>query len=252
MRISVVIPAYNEEKYIAACLESLAKQIVKPDEIIVVNNRSSDNTVNIAKQYQVRIVNEKHQGIIQARNRGFNEAKYDIIARTDADTVVPRNWIKKIKKSFSNEKVIAVSGSADFYDLPEVIQNSKLPTKTVFKSYVQIIKKILRHDSLYGPNMAIRKSAWEKVKNSVCMNNKDVHEDVDLAIHLAPYGEIKYDAGIVVQSSFRRFKRLTPYFEYPYRMLKGIQKHKQIVTKQKGKQLVKRIVSKALLIDFLF
>src|ERR1035437_9820650 len=91
MKVSVVIPAYNEEKYIGACLDSLMDQKEKPDEIIVVNNNSTDNTAKIVKKYPVRLINEEQQGMIPARNRGFNEAKFEIIARTDADTILPRS-----------------------------------------------------------------------------------------------------------------------------------------------------------------
>ncbi|HEX8932548.1 MAG TPA: glycosyltransferase family A protein, partial [Patescibacteria group bacterium] len=100
MKISVIIPAYNEEKYIGACIESLLKQNRLPDEIIVVNNNSTDQTAAIASQYPVKVINEKEQGITPARNRGLNEAQYDIIARTDADTILPPDWIEKIKKHF--------------------------------------------------------------------------------------------------------------------------------------------------------
>src|SRR6266567_2953645 len=95
LRISVVIPVYNEEKYLGKCLDSLMRQNVKADEIIVVDNNSTDNSVAIAKKYPIRVVFEKTQGMIPARNHGFNEARYEIIARTDADTILPVNWIKR-------------------------------------------------------------------------------------------------------------------------------------------------------------
>lgn len=110
MKVSVVIPAFNEAEFLDACLNSLTKQTEPPDEIIVVNNNSTDNTVKIAKKYDVRIVNEKKQGMISARNSGFNKAKFDIIARTDADTILPPSWIKKIKNGFKDKDLVALSG----------------------------------------------------------------------------------------------------------------------------------------------
>ena len=107
LRVSVVIPVYNEEAYIGACLESLMKQNVKPDEIIVIDNNSTDNSVAIAQKYPVRIIHEKIQGMTPARNRGFNEARYAIIARTDADTILPVTWIKRIKKNFCRKTSLA-------------------------------------------------------------------------------------------------------------------------------------------------
>jgi len=245
MKVSVVVPAYNEEAYIGNCLESLTNQKVKPDEIIVVNNNSTDATVKIAKRFPVRIVNEKEQGMIQARNRGFNEAQYAIIARTDADTVVPTDWIQQIKRNFKEKDLLALSGPAHFYDLPHVVNHSKITMETLF-SYIRIFKQIMRHDCLFGPNMALRKTAWEEVKSDVCLDDKEVHEDLDLAIHLSNLGKVRFDYNLVVESSFRRWKKLESYFEYTNRAVRSIRKHKKFVVEQKGKEFVKRIVAKAL------
>ncbi|PIZ98690.1 MAG: glycosyltransferase family 2 protein, partial [Candidatus Levybacteria bacterium CG_4_10_14_0_2_um_filter_35_8] len=81
MTVSVVVLAHNEEKYIKKCLDGLINQEEKPDEIIIVDNNCTDKTIDICKEYSVRIVQEKTQGIIAARNTGFNAAKYDIISR---------------------------------------------------------------------------------------------------------------------------------------------------------------------------
>lgn len=100
MKVSVVIPAYNEEKFIKKALKSVTNQLVDADEIIVVNNNSSDKTVEITRSFSVRIIDEKKQGMISARNTGFDNAKYDIIARIDADVQVPPDWIQRIKRNF--------------------------------------------------------------------------------------------------------------------------------------------------------
>lgn len=253
LKVSVVIPVYNEERYLKACLESLMRQSEPADEIIVVNNNSTDNSVKIAKQFPVRILKEKAQGMTPARNKGFNESQYDIIARTDADTILPKNWIKKIKKSFADDKLIALSGPADFYDLPDFIHNSHWQTQSTWvkaiKTYNKVVKQLLKHDCLYGPNCAIRKSAWEEVKNTICLDDKEVHEDLDLAIHLAPLGKIKFNNTFLVSTSVRRWKRPEAYVEYLYRGLKSIQKHQHLNPTQRSKQFVKKIVSKALLLN---
>lgn len=253
LKISVVIPVYNEEKYIGACLDSLMKQTVPADEIIVVNNNSTDNTAKIIKKYPVRMLNEKRQGMTFARNKGFNEAQYEIIARTDADTILPPNWIKRIKKSFADESIVAISGPAEFYDLPEFIHNAHWKTKSTWvkliNTYNTIVKQILKHDCLYGPNCALRKSAWNEIKNSICLDDKQVHEDLDLAIHVAPLGKVKFYRSMLVSTSVRRWKKPEAYLEYLYRGLKSIQKHKPIGTRQRSKMLVKKIVSKAFLLN---
>lgn len=236
--ISVVVPAYNEEDYIEKCLQSLMNQEEMPDEIIVVNNNSTDRTEEIVKKYPVILVTEKKKGTIAARNKGFDLAKGTIIARTDADTIVPPDWIKKIKQHFKDTKLIALSGPANFYPIPEVVQLYNWQTVAMDKSF----KQIVGHDCMYGFNLALRKSAWEKIRDSVCKDDKQVHEDIDLSIHLAPLGKIVFDTNLIVKSSSRRLMKLDSYFEYPYRGLKSIAKHSKLVLDGR-KQSVQRFVS---------
>lgn len=224
MKLSVVIPAYNEEKNIAKCLEYIVNQEEKADEIIVVDNNSTDKTGAIAKKYKARVIKELTQGMIPARNCGFNNAKHDIIARTDADTYVPRNWIKTIKENFrKNKNLVGLAGPASFYDFPihHKLQHKQWQNKVIFA----FIKSRIKHDTLYGPNMAILKNAWEKIKNDICMDDGMVHEDTDLAIHLSKYGDIKVDSQLIVDTSFRRFRKPYTYFEYSHRLFKTFHKH---------------------------
>ncbi|HEX8932278.1 MAG TPA: glycosyltransferase family 2 protein, partial [Patescibacteria group bacterium] len=175
---------------------------------------------------------------------------YDIIARTDADTILPPDWIEKIKKHFQDPNLVALSGPTTFYDLPSKL--SKRAAKNVHKTYLLLMKQILKHDCLFGPNMAIRKKAWEKIKDLVCLDDKKVHEDIDLSIHVAPLGKILFDRTLEVSSSFRRFKNLEKidsYVEYPYRVVVSVQKHKPFSIKQNSKNLMKKFASKILIKD---
>src|SRR5438045_2121373 len=113
--ISVVIPAYNEEKLIGTCLDSLAAQVTsKKFEIIVVNNNSTDKTTEIIKHHSrnlnVRVVDERRKGRGIARATGFRNAKGLIIFSTDSDAIVPHDWIEETLRYFENPRVIAVTG----------------------------------------------------------------------------------------------------------------------------------------------
>lgn len=239
LKVSVVIPAYNEEQYIEACLKSILAQSVLPDEIIVVDNNSTDKTAEIVRKYPVRLVKEKKKGITPARNKGFNSAKYPIIARTDADTVVPKNWIKRIKEHFHDKNVIAFSGPNYFYDVPvDLLGVSDWPSVVFFMSF----RKMCGHDCLYGPNLAIRNSVWKKVRAETCKYDSEVHEDVDLALHIAKYGKIVFDRTLLVNTSPRRFKKLKPYFEYPYRYIKTFKKHHESIIAADSSGIVKKVV----------
>ena len=211
MKVSVVIPALNEANYIGACLKSLLAQTVKPYEVIVVDNNSRDKTAQIAKELGARIIHESQQGIVYARNAGFNAARSEIIARCDADTVLPVNWIEEIVKVFEKHNIVAVSGPVYYYDAPFFM---RLP---IYSRLFFVFMRLLQgHHTLLGFNMAVKREAWNVVKEKVC-NDPVIHEDIDLSIHLAKIGKVFYDTNLIVQSSARRIIK-SPYsffIKYP-------------------------------------
>ncbi|MBI3255845.1 MAG: glycosyltransferase [Candidatus Andersenbacteria bacterium] len=99
--ISIVIPAYNEAQAISKTLASLVAQDFSGEfEVIVVDNNSSDGTAQVAKAFQdklnLKVIHEPHQGRGAARAAGFAAAQSRIICSTDADTIVPSNWLTEI------------------------------------------------------------------------------------------------------------------------------------------------------------
>lgn len=224
MNISVVIPVFNEEAYIQSCLESLAAQTQRPFEIIVVDNNCTDNTIPIAKKYGAKILKEDRQGMIFARNAGFNKASGDIIARCDADTIVAKDWISRIRKNFNDKQIIALAGPFNYYDAPFAGKNSFL-----INLYIKVMAFILNQNILVGPNMALRKETWNKVKKEICLDDNRVHEDIDLSIHLGKIGKIKFDPEFKVAVSARRIKKnpVSFFLEYPVRLLNTIKNHRK-------------------------
>jgi glycosyltransferase involved in cell wall biosynthesis len=161
LSLSIVIPVYNEERYIDACLRAIAAQSEMPDEVVVVDNNSTDKTIKIAKKYNfVKLTYEKRQGIAFARNSGFDAATSDIVGRIDADTIIASDWVWQTKEYFeSNPSICAVTGSCYFYDFP------------------------FKRGFHWGSNMAIRKVNWRKVKPT-CNTVNGIHEDIDLTLCL--------------------------------------------------------------------
>lgn len=225
MKISVVIAAYNEEKSIGNCLDNILNQTKKPYEIIVVDNNSTDKTAEVLKKYKnVKVVFEKKQGIIPARNSGFEKAKGDIIARCDADTLVPQDWLEKIEKAFSeNDSVVASSMPVLIHDIPPIGDKPKF----LFYTYMFIPRIFIGHYPLLGPTMAVKKSAWDKIKKELCTDPRTVHEDLDISFHIRKLGRVYHDNENLVLTSGRRMKYNPWSFfgEYTVRFFKMLRNH---------------------------
>ena len=113
--ISIVVPVYNSESTINACIISLINQNYPKEkyEIIVVDNGSTDNTSKILQKFRkrIRLLKEPKKGSYCARNKGLNNARGDIIAFTDSDCVVDRNWLLHISKAFEDKRLKLVGGN---------------------------------------------------------------------------------------------------------------------------------------------
>lgn len=109
--ISVVIPCYNEEAYLGATLKSLKNLNTNFNvEIIVVDNNSSDKTLEIAESYGVKTIKQPIKGVCLTRQAGVEAARAPIIVSTDADTTFKPNWLTKIYNEFKNNPDLVLLG----------------------------------------------------------------------------------------------------------------------------------------------
>ncbi len=210
LSISLIIPAYNEERYLSACLEAVAAQSVKPYEVIVVDNNSSDSTSLVASKYSfAKVINESSQGVVHARSTGFDAATGDIIARIDADTLLPKDWIANLQSIFQEDSELdALSGAVSYYDLPY----RKLASRIDLFFRQSIANRMGEEVFLYGANMAIRRKSWLKTKPFLC-NGGGLHEDFDLAIHAQETGaKVVFDRRLKASVSLRRLDVSWPHF----------------------------------------
>lgn len=196
-KVSVVIPAYNEEKHLGACLLSLKRQTIPPDEVIVVDNNSTDQTAHIARSYGARLIHESVQGISAARNTGFDAATGDIIARTDADTIVHYDWIERIHLHFGTGTQ-ACTGAC-YYDIPLIADRHP-----IYETYQRIERMIYGYWVFVGPCMILHKSVWDQAKGSCDMDDTRVHEDLALSHSVSEICEIRYHRDLIVHPSSRR------------------------------------------------
>jgi glycosyltransferase involved in cell wall biosynthesis len=184
-------------------LEAIANQTISPFEVIVVDNNSTDKTVEVAQSFSfARVVKEKEQGIVFARNTGFDAAEGDIIGRIDADIAIPPRWIEHVQRFYAdkNHRDMAWCGAGSFYN----VRLARLVAWAYELVAFKLNRLLLGHYTLWGSNMALTDRQWKKVRAEVC-SRTDVHEDLDLAIHLDQVGfGITYDPGLKVQAELRR------------------------------------------------
>jgi glycosyltransferase involved in cell wall biosynthesis len=199
--VSIVIPVYNEAASLAACLNAISRQTVRPHEVIVVDNNSSDDTVAIARGYQfVTVLTQNRQGVVYARDTGFNAATGDILGRIDADTVMAEDWVETVQKIFKHETIGAVSGRALYHDMA---------LASVLNAIDLRIRAYLAHTlgdevAMQGANMAVRRSAWLKVRGHVCRTG-GLHEDLDLSVHINQKGHrVIFDETLVASLGYRQ------------------------------------------------
>ncbi len=179
--LSVIIPAFNEERLIGACLDAIAAQTDMPDEVIVVDNNSTDLTVEIAQSYPfVTVLHERKQGIVYARNAGYDATKCDIIGRIDADVTIPRGWVHRVRKFYANpiHDEFGLTGNGRPNNLRFSRINGWLQGQIAFR----VNRLLMGHYIFFGSNMAFPRKIWQKIRTDICLRT-DIHEDLDLAIH---------------------------------------------------------------------
>lgn len=188
--VSIVIPAYNEEDAIEKCLDSILDQTIKPLEVIVVDNLSTDATASLVRAFQrehkdtlrVRLLKQfDKQGIVPTRDYGMLRAKGDVIGRIDADSTLEDGWVEAVEEAFADPEVAAASGPVVYHDMPA--RNVGFRADNHIRTTLDKLAK--SHRFLFGSNMAVRKTVWHDILPHLCADEEDkMHEDIDIALHL--------------------------------------------------------------------
>ena len=212
LRLSIVIPAYNEEDHIGQCLTAIANQTVKPFQVIVVDNNSADRTAQIAKSFDfVTLVSEKRKGIPYARSAGFDAAKGDIIGRLDADVVPNPDWIERIISDFKNDKVGAVAG---LFMAPLLRDGRFGYVRHWSLMYILWSNSYFGVPILCGGNMAFRRKLWQDIRRDAHMDTDFVHDDQDVSLLIAAQG-----AKVVLDSKLIAFMDDASHSDWPKFMI---------------------------------
>jgi len=163
MNYYIVIPAHNEEAFIALTLDSLISQTVLPKKVVVVNDNSTDKTAEIVTAYAkqnpfITLVNKTSEAIhlpgskvIQAFHKGFEtlDGNYDVIVKLDADLILPNNYFETILNIFKNDATIGMAGGFAYIE----------------KNGEWILENLTDKDHIRGAFKAYRKECFEQIGN---------------------------------------------------------------------------------------
>jgi len=210
--LSFVIPAYNEEALIGACLESVLAEIKRSGvdaEVVVVNNASRDRTGEIARGFVgVKVVDEPKKGLVNARHAGFENSTGELVANIDSDTIVPEGWLTTVVEAFAvDPKLVCISGPYVYYDMSPwnrfLIQ---LFYGLTWLIYV-VNHYILRVGSVVqGGNFVFTRTAWLKA-GGFDTTIAFFGEDTDVAVRLSRVGKVKFTFALPMKTSGRRLEK---------------------------------------------
>lgn len=231
--ISVIIPSYNEEATIERCLSALSSQTVPRSsyELIVVDGNSQDRTREIAAEYADLVFIQKSDRVSGARNDGFVRAKYDIVATTDADSIVAPDWIEQILHSFTDPRVVLAFGPVTLIeDTPK------------HRPYVVLFNILMRFGAvtrLYyytlGCNTIFRYDTFSRVGMYRIM---DAGDDLEVANRMRKEGNVVFNPHLKVGFDFRRYDQYgfwRTIFEWYWIVLQGGISKKYTYTKREYK-----------------
>lgn len=208
LRTSVIVCAHNEARYLSACLHSLLAQTRLPDEILVINNASTDATGAVAARVPgVRVVDEPRKGLVVARETGRRHATGDLLAYIDADCRAPLTWLARVTARFERDPALAaLSAPYRFYDwdwwgrlLIRAYDLTLAPATQV------LVKHVLRVGTIfYGGNFAVRREALERIGGFD--TSIDFHgEDTNLGRRLLGIGTVRLCHDCWLHTSARRY-----------------------------------------------
>jgi glycosyltransferase involved in cell wall biosynthesis len=209
MKLSFVIPAYNEAATIGPCLASILKALeAQPgdSEIIVVDNGSTDDTAAIAGRYPgVTVVPEPRKGITFARQAGFAKSSGKLVANLDADTQLTPGWPETVRRAFARDpRLVCLSGPFIYYDAPRSVRVcARTFYGVAFLTYL-VNRYLLRAGSLVqGGNFVCRRGALERI-GGFDTTIQFYGEDADMARRLHQQGKVVFTFRLPIYASARR------------------------------------------------
>ncbi len=206
LRVVVVIPCLDDAGFLAACLEALAHQTRSPDQVLVVDNGSTDGSRRVAHRAGATLAREKRRGIWPAASRGYDIAARtaDVIARLDADSVPPADWVERVAAAFERDPGLdALTGGARFYGGNAFTHYAG--EHWYIGGMYAVLTPAFGHPPVFGSNFAMRTALWRRTRRLVLRRDAGVHDDLDLSIRFPVGTRVTYDPTLVMPVSARPF-----------------------------------------------
>ncbi len=231
MRVAVVSAVYNEKQFVGRMIESVLSQSRLPDEVVLVDDGSTDATPSIVQSYAerfpiVRLIQNSNQGPAASRNVAWRAAKADVVIFTDGDCVPERDWIEKLVKRFGPPEVAAVAGT--YRTLNTQNKLARFVGHEIAWRYRDVPAQVDAHGAY---NLAIRKDVLEELGGFDESYKAPSGEDWDLTYRISRKYKILFAPDAIVAhahpESFwpymknqvrRGFDRIKLYNDHPEKM----------------------------------
>ena len=226
-KFSIIIPVYNVEKYIKKCLDSVFTQTEKDYEVIVVNDGTKDNSMDIVKNYDVKIVNQKNQGLSEARNTGLKNAKGEYILFLDSDDYIEKDLLKELNKSIKNKPDLVRFQIREVFDAYKKDYNELSFTN---KSGPEAFSIICNYHFVENAWAYLYKKSYLE-ENNFTFKKGTIHEDFGLvplvimkasnvnSISYIGYNYVQREGSIMSQKNYEKTKKKVDDFYNHYLFL---------------------------------
>ena len=184
-KVSVYIPAYNAEKTIEHSIYSIKNQSYAVNEIIVIDDNSSDKTSEIVNQFKdiTLIKNQKNMGLGFSRNLAIKKSSNEIVASIDSDVTLDKNWLEILLNNLNKNQIVMCGGKME----EKFIENKINAWRAKYYSQNWGTDDMLNPPFLYGCNTLLNKTVWKNVRgyNDELLTNG---EDIDFSNKIRSLG----------------------------------------------------------------